>query len=233
MSEIRTSVKKRTYGKKLPKAGPYSRSAMVSAARGAARSASTIARGEFKCVDTSSTNGSYNQTGALILLNGIAPGTGLNQRSGREVVMKSIEVHFNGKSTDTTGVPASYRCMLVYDRQCNGAAPALADIIATTGAWNTLSPRNLDNRRRFKILMDRVFTVGAQGDTTTAAGCSSRFCDKFYRRLNHPIVFNSGVAGTIADIQTGSLYWITLGDLAAGVTDGEGSVYARVRYLDR
>ena len=55
---------------------------------------------------------------------------------------------------------------------------------------------------------------------------------KWYRRLNHPVTFNAGDAGTVADITTGSLYFLVVGSEAAGATAGTVSGRVRVRFDD-
>jgi len=204
------------------------RAARASANRVAAASVNVAMRGlqlekgEFKAVDA---NGSsvIDSTGALVLLNGLARGDEINERNGREVVMKSVQINFGVQCTITTGTDQYARVLLVYDRQSNGAAPAITDILVSN---NTTAVRNLENRRRFKILMDRRYTLNQ------ASEAGSKISDSFYRRLRHPITFNSGDAGTVADITTGSLYLVTMGSNAAGATAGSCLYYSRVRFQD-
>lgn len=214
--------------------GKYSRESMVAAARGlnAATRGMQLAQGEFKAIDTT-TNGDLNTTGTIALVNGCARGDDINARIGREIVMRSVQIEIDAQSTDTTGIAQEGRILLVYDRQANGAAPTFANVLAATGASLPISPRNLENRRRFKILMDKKFVLGPQGATTTALGGQSVKHFKFYRRLRHPVTFNSGNAGTIADITSGSLYLMGCNGIAPGATDGFWSAYTRVRYEDK
>ena len=161
-----------------------------------ARRGLQLAAGEFKSVDTLVT-GDLNTTGTISLINGIARGDEINERNGREVVMRSVQLSMNAQSTDTTGIPQCCRILLVYDRQTNAAAPTFAQVLTATGASLPLAPRNLENRRRFKILMDRKFTIGPQGATTAALGAlSKKMLSDFYRKLRHPVTFNNGDAGT-------------------------------------
>lgn len=191
-----------------------------------------LAPGEFKSVDTVIT-GDLNQTGTISLINGIARGDEINERNGREITMKSVQLSMACESTATTGIAQTCRILLVYDRQANAAAPTFAQVLAATGGSCVISPRNLENRKRFKILMDRKFSLGPQGGTTTALGApAKKVLRDYYRKLTLPVTFNSGDAGTVADIVTGSLYILTCGEVAAGATDGVASIYARVRYTD-
>lgn len=189
-----------------------------------ARAPRNLSDGELKAVDVSIAASPCDTTGGVTLLNGLARGDDINQRNGREVLLKSIEIRLRNLVTAGTGTEQTHRVCIVYDRQSNGAAPTIADILS---APNVLYPRNLENRRRFKILYDRAFTLNATGEPG-----GERF-HKFYRRLAHPVTFNTGNAGTIADITMGSLYLITMGTNAPGATAGICTGRCRVRYEDK
>jgi len=208
---------------------------MVAAARGIARVPRQIAlaTGEFKAIDTSG-NCSANVTTAVVLCNGCARGDEINERTGREIVMKSIQLQYNAVSTATTGIVNHVRVMVVYDRQANGAALTAAQVLSNTGgADGTLCPRNLENRRRFWILYDRSVVVGPQGVTTTALGALPLVHRQWYRRITLPVTFNNGDAGSVADITTGSLYLVVVGNQADGNTDADVYYHVRVRYQDK
>nr|QXP07673.1 MAG: putative capsid protein [Arizlama virus] len=212
-----------------------SRGTIVAAARqlNSASRGLQLQKGEFKSVDVQ-LSGDCNTTGSVLLVNGIARGDEIFERTGRQIVMKSVELRWQVASTTTTGIAQTCRIMLVYDRQANGAAPTILNVIrGAADGFLPHQPRNLENRRRFTILYDRTFVVGPQGTSTTALGVAPIVADKFYRKLNHPVEFNSGDAGTIADITTGSLYVLTIGNVAAGDTDALMNAVCRVRYQDK
>lgn len=178
--------------------------------------------GELKSVDTT-VNAAADMTTAVQLLNGIPRGDEISQRNGRQVTLKSIEMRLKSRSTAGTGVDQQHRVLIVYDRQTNAAAAAVTDVLASA---NVLYPRNLENRRRFRILFDRIIQLNASGEP------NSEKIIKWYRRLNHPVTFNAGNMGTVADITTGSLYIMVIGTEAAGATAGTVSGRVRVRYDD-
>jgi len=226
----RTSVKKKVFGPaKSSKQSSDLRAAAVSMARGvnAATRGLQLAEGEFKSVDAGATV-DVDTTGTLTLLNGIARGDEINERNGREVTMRSIEFHGDIYPTVTTGTACQGRVLIVYDRQANAAALTVAQVL---NAVSTTAPRNLENRRRFKILMDRRLTL--PNSSAAAAGSEEHKQINYYRRLRHPITFNNGDAGTIADITTGSLYVITVGSNVKGVTGANLTFSSRVRYQDK
>lgn len=176
---------------------------------------------EFKYKDSAVTT-ACDTTGALTLLNGLQTGDDSINREGREVRIRSIQFKgFTGVTTGT-GIDQYHRVLVVFDRQTNAAAPAITDILTANG---TTAPRNLDNRRRFVILYDRTYSLNAAGE----AGSASRML-KYYKRFNLMETFNSGNAGTVADITTGSIYMITMGSVAAGATAGSASINVRVRF---
>lgn len=171
-----------------------------------------------------------NSTARLLLLNGLTPGTGATERVGMKVTIKSIEIRFQLQSTPTTGVSQFGRFILVLDRQPNGIAPgAVTDILSSQ---STGSPRNLANRKRFKIMLDKVVPIGS-----TIAGVSStpdlRFL-KYYLKPRKSIVteYNTGVTGNIADISTNSLYFVYFGTELSGATDILIRGTIRIRYVD-
>ena len=151
------------------------RGAAVSIARAAAAPRALLSSGELKAVDTS-VNMSADTTGAAILVTGIARGDDINQRTGREVTLRSIEARFVDRVTSGTGIDQQHRILIVYDRQSNAAAPTVTDVL---GSPNVLYPRNLENRRRFKVLFDRYVQLNGTGEP----GSEQVF--KFYRRLRH------------------------------------------------
>nr|WAE42749.1 MAG: capsid protein [Cressdnaviricota sp.] len=179
-----------------------------------------LSHGEFKYVDAGNGTASCDNTGAIVLLNGMAPGSGASQHIGKEIIMKSIEFKAQGQNNYATSGTA--RMLLVYDRQSNGATPAITDVLI---AATVQALRNLDNRKRFKILMDYKCSM-----TGNAGGVFSAN-HTFYRRLRHPVEFNAGVAGTVADIISGAVFLITLGTQVNGsaITFGETT---RIRYTD-
>lgn len=183
-------------------------------------------QGEWKYVDTVVSQAA-DSTGAMTLLNGLVPGTGASQRIGMKVALRSIEFKGQVRVTAATGADQIQRYIVLLDRQANGAAPAaLTDFLNGAGVYYSL--RNLANRRRFKAIHDRMFSLNATGEP------DSQRCWKFYIKFRKPITveFNAGNAGTVADIVTNSLYFISLGQAPAGATAGSILGYCRLRYTD-
>lgn len=209
--------------------GRKARSSAISAARlrpGAMNSAQRglqLAPTEFKAVDVSSVL-DVNTTGSLILLNGMRRGDDINERIGREVLLKSILFKGALYVVPGTGIDQICRVMLVYDRQTNASALTVAQVLSSV---TYLAPKNLENRKRFSILYDRQFALNADGESGSIRSL------KFYRRLNHPVEFNSVDGGTVADITTGSFYLVVVGSVAAGTTAAGLNFSSRIRYTDK
>ena len=55
---------------------------------------------------------------------------------------------------------------------------------------------------------------------------------KYYHKCNIETIFNAGTAGTIADIQSGALYSLTIGTVPSGTNDFLMVVNYRIRFQD-
>jgi len=181
---------------------------------------------EYKYMDTTLSPGSTrcDTTGDVILVNGCARGDDVGDRIGRKIVMKSLEMRLYAYVTAGTGVDQTNRVMVVYDKQPNGAAPAITDVLVSI---STTALKNANNDHRFNVLYDQTYYLNGSGESDSAK------IWKNYRRLNFPVQFNSGDAGTIADIQTGSLYFLVMGSEARGVTASQINGRVRVKFVDQ
>lgn len=182
---------------------------------------------EWKYIDTT-INQDVNTTATLTLLNGLSLGNTASTRIGQKITMQSMEAAVRLKTTAATGVEQFVRFLIVLDRQANGAAPALTDILL---AANWQSPRNLNNRKRFKILYDYRNCLGA---TAASTGTETSRMDKIYYKFKKPYIvdYNSSNFGDIRDISSNSLYFCTVGSAAADDTDSNLITTLRLRYTD-
>lgn len=184
-----------------------------------------FSRGEWKYLDTAIAL-NMNTTAAQLLVNGLAPGSGASERIGQKVMVRSIQLRLVQYVTAGTGADQFHRVLLFVDRQANGAAPTLGSQLS---ANSVLGMRSLVNRKRFKILWDKSCHMNATAEP------GSMLFRKAYIKFRRPLVveFNAGVAGTIADIVSNSLYFYVVGSLAAGPTAGGIEGVARIRYTDQ
>lgn len=208
-----------------------SRGVMVRDARRTSQSRPYPARaGELKFVDRAFSQ-DINTGTTLELLNGTTRGSDADgNRIGRNITLKSVEWRLSITSEANNASAGPIRFLLVWDKDPNGTIPANADIIVAT---STTSLQNMGNQSRFVILRDYLISTGAGVVGGAAASAGSQCIPlKGYVKLNHKVTYNTGTAGTIADIQHGALYALLLSDLAAGASDWDATGNFRVRYTD-
>lgn len=116
--------------------------------------------------------------------------------------------------------------MLVYDRQPNGAFPAITDILynQNAGAVEYASGVNMTNKSRFSVLRD----LRIQLDPTNGES----FVFHTWTRCNAEVEFGAD-GGTVADLRTGALYLVAF----TGILTGAGVIslrncMTRIRYFD-
>ncbi len=139
----------------------------------------------------------------------IAAGSGESQRIGRKIVVKkvSIKLEWIFLATATSGAAhALGRFILYVDKQANGAAATVADILDTP-ALGVLAFRDLENVNRFKILADRSYNVtpncGA-GDGTTNIYTGGYTNDEIHVNLNLPVEYSDPV-GVLTEIKSNNI----------------------------
>jgi len=155
-------------------------------------------------------------TWTINVLNDVGQGTTATTRIGRKILMKSLLLQGWVSST------APIRILIIYDRQPNGALPAATDVLTS----NTLmAAMNLDNRDRFICLAD-IFP-GDDSENLTG-NFPTGFGWKRFIKMNLETIYG-GVAGTIADINTGSLLIMT--NCYGGTVTGETGLQ-RLRFVD-
>lgn len=126
------------------------------------------------------------------------------------------------------GAAATFGCgvrwLIVLDRQVNGVAAAVGDILFPTST--EVGMRSLDKRKRFKTLLDKYTTLSILGQTGDVRMVHT------YIKLKRPLIteFNSGTAGTVADIVTNALYFIIMTNTSTAVPSY--TARTRLRYTD-
>lgn len=115
----------------------------------------------------------FDLAGDIRYLNALAQGTANYQRIGSRVWMKSLSVigQIQARSAGLTAGRQAGRILVVYDRQPNGALPAISDVVnnvSNLGAISTVTQdvssfQNWDLKDRFLILKDIRCTF-SEGD---------------------------------------------------------------------
>jgi len=181
-----------------------------------------------------------SSTPAKILLNGLVQGSDATQRVGRQIVIKKFiaRLTFVMPTVDPATKPtwpSFVRVMLVYDMQTNATAFTLTDLFNDSTDFAAL--QNLNNRDRFKVIKDKVYSLNKSAQFTTDASDmgACRFV-KIYKRLNLPTTYNANSTGNVGDIQTGSLYLLVFANGCNNSATAGDQIhmhgYCRIRYAD-
>lgn len=186
---------------------------------------------EKKYIDTAVADYSCYTTAIVTPLNLCNEGTGVSQRVGRKICVKSVQVRGIVKPFDGATQDSFSRVMLIWDKQVNGVLATPTEILS---AATSESFMNLDNRERFVVIMDKKFVTGGIVNTATQALAGSptvHVIEKYKKLPPGSFTIYDGTGSGIADINTGALYLLTVGD----TTETNGAicrVACRVRYTD-
>ncbi len=150
---------------------------------------------EYKFLDVQNTEAAVSTTPSVNISSIILQGDGGSARDGNSV--KAVGIRLNYMITlNTSAVSSQIRVILIHDKQTNGALAAAGDILQdVTADDGIVSPYNLDNKYRFRMLYDRVHTLSDNGRQSIAV--------KKYFKLNQKLRFD-GTAGDITDIPSSS-----------------------------
>lgn len=203
---------------------------------------------EKKFVDLNDTSYTLNTTPLFTCLNLVRVGSGEVNRIGRKIQMKYLYITGDVETIRTQADDDMCRIMVVYDRQSNGATPAIADIVrsvyqdGTTTSSSAMDHLNLDNASRFLVLMDKriylpsmTWTAGVvtNGGSLNTGG-SNFIIKKFIKLRNLETQFKADSnPAVIGDIATGALWLITwAANKAAGAEGYELDLGIRLRFCD-
>lgn len=158
---------------------------------------------------------------------GLAQGTSQNQRIGRKIVLKSIQVRALVQFAPAAGALGSdfADVYLIKDTAANKLLPVVAD------CWQSASPnsllRNLDYGGRFQILKHERFQFDAGAGVSGAYDPAVRPLDWFVK-VNDLVEINSTL-GAFSEFNTCN-YYIAMGSSSGFCSISAGNT--RVRYTD-
>ena len=191
---------------------------------------------EKKYLDYSADNGTLlpgpvSTTGSFILLNTPLVGAAFYNRIGSKITMKSVHVKVNisARNADVVfgGNNQTFRWLLVYDRQTNGAEPTIATLLRdyqSDGANNTviLSGMNPTQTGRFIILREhfvKLVNVNNVVDLDGAADSLTQHQDQWFInwfvKLKDLETIYQASTGLVGDVANGALWLVALGDAPA------------------
>lgn len=151
------------------------------------------------------------------LLNGIAGGTTQDTRNGHKIVVNYLSLNL-AIEQDVNVDRTHFRCLIVYDSQCNGSAPQWQDIFSPS-TINGL--RNVNQYKRFRILYDRTIWLNTYNRTDVQL--------RFNRKMALETRYD-GANAVVSDITKGSLYFIAVSDQATYQPTVSGAI--RVGFYD-
>lgn len=205
---------------------------------------------EVKTVDLFQFATNFDTIGTFTCVNLPLEGASFYNRIGRKIMAKSLHVFGHIECTDgnagATGEDYG-RLMVIYDRQPNGALPAVADVLTSynnAGATSSTASDslNMNNRDRFVVLRDERIVlpaVGALGvtpinsslGTDPTLSTSKREINFFIKCKDLETHFKAS-AGTIGDIATGSIFVFSISGQSHGNLAYIAAVSTRLRYHD-
>ena len=183
-------------------------------------------RVERKYTDSTSVESALTTTGVFWCLNGTQPGTDPWERVGRQITVRSLDLKIKFQPLVAMANPMLARVIILWDSQTNGALPNIDAVLANDvpGLTHTMRPKNMDNRDRFIVLRDRKIMVNPMNQTGVG-----NIIQEFVP-INKETQYNAGVAGTVADIATGSLIMIILAEANLMM---HANVQGRVIFFDK
>jgi hypothetical protein len=159
-----------------------------------ARTAVSMFNTEIKNNDIANTNALVS-TNVIVSLSALLQGNTRITREGSSVKWTSHSIDY----TMNTATNVNIRLMLILDLQPNGALPIIGDLLqnVSSAAYIQQSPYNILNKGRFVPLLDKIHVL----DASSKQNMHARFAlqDVFHT------LYNDGVAGTVADINTNDL----------------------------
>jgi len=179
-------------------------------------------RPEKKNRDSSGSTGNIGTStwSELDYLNLIGAGTNEQERIGRLIQMKSIQIRWY-TATQTSG--QDVRILVIYDKSPQGALPSIGEILAVDNYNTTM---NLDNASRFIILHDEINHPITSSSLGTGLAQRS---GNIYKKINLPVTYGT-TSGEITSTKEGAVYIMSCA-LSGGPGSGIG-YYCRIRYTD-
>lgn len=176
----------------------------------------------------------YNEdtTGSIALIATVAQGASVNQRVGKKIVLKSLQMH-GFQQNGSTAFINDAAILIVYDKRPTGSLPSVTDILvsANSNAFN-----NDANSGRFRIIkrIDNTLIgpITASVATSQLTECSAVNTDAFVKLKGLPVVYKAAGTGAIGDIEEGALYVVTVGNVAAGTAAATAFLSFRTRFID-
>lgn len=156
----------------------------------------------------------------------IPEGSSVNQRVGKKVALKSIQIRGEFRSASSC-VHNHCSALLVYDRRPTATLPAPTDILKNA---NSYAMNNDNNSGRFQIIRRwNQMVMGVPGINPKGAHVFSEFVDLKGRKL---IFKNTATTGAYNTVEEGALLMMCVGSAPTAATGGSWQIGYRLRYMD-
>ncbi len=181
---------------------------------------------EQKFLDTQGTGTEVpNAAGVIVQLTNVAQGDTDQTRDGAQIKLMSFSFKAN-VSVDASGSASGtlVSVFLIEDKQTNSAIYTTANLLVDATAGDSLvSPLNLDNKFRFRVIKRWKSYVNLTG--------KSSFQIDYYKRFgNNMKIRYDGNAGDITDLASKSLSLLFISSEATNTP--QVTFHARLRYVD-
>lgn len=172
-------------------------------------------------------NTTYNK---FCLAGPITAGAAATQRIAQQITVKTLQLNVRVEqipTVTTIGHHTIVRMMVVLDKQSNATDLVISDVLVTNAntVCDTESMRRLENRKRFKIMLDKQYA--------SSADWQSIIRRKYYLRFKKPLVvqFNAVNGGTYADVVSNNI-WLVFWSSGGAADSPHVNFMSRLRYTD-
>lgn len=169
-------------------------------------------------------------TASIGLIATIAQGASVNQRIGKKITYKGMQIRGHVRSNAAT-THADCALLIIYDRDPSGsppALPAITDILTSHSSNAFLNDANSD---RFRVLRRLDFALSGNV-TAPATGNEIHQIEEYVDLKGLKAQFKAVGTGAIGDIADGALYYVVVGNQAAGTAAATVGVGFRTRFID-
>jgi len=194
-----------------------------------------------KSVDVLVTTSPLDSTGLITPLNLLKQGPDLPNLLGTKALNTSIEMDWSLVSLRQNTSIEYGRIMIVYDKQSNGAIPTIPDVLldvdlTSTSGTDPFSGVNLASRNRFIVIRDIRLMLPLINTTATTALVFPTDKDMLgghiFRKISLETIYKVNAGGAIADIESGTIFLLTLVNVAAGSEGWSFRYTTSIRYED-
>lgn len=175
-----------------------------------------IINAEQKYIDYSAST-TVNNAGGVVFITGITQGTAATERTGVSIKAVSHLMRFDVQ-LNPNATSSMFRILVFIDDSCNGANPAVTDVL---NAASYLSPLNINNGKRFRVVWDKLVRLSTNGNAIVGK--------KVFKKLNHHIRYN-GTGSTVTSAKEGNMFCLVISDETTDVPTW--NVNVRTRYYD-